>query len=114
MSEVDIYTSDDDELDQLFRKVQLEEPDSDGSNSDNSDDNDSNVVSSQVLFFAAAGSPTDETLSGSSLALVDEGSNGVRHLEEGPCQRPLLSSTQPEGQPLVKYTLLTQGLATNL
>ena len=81
MSEVDIYTSDDDELDQLFQKVQLEEPDSDGGIRDNSDDNDSNVVSTQVLFFAAVGSPTDEPLNGSSLALVDEESNGVQHLE---------------------------------
>ena len=77
--------SNDDKLDHLLENVQLEEPDSDGSN------NDSSENPSQVVLFTAVGSPTDEPSNYTSLAL-DEGSNGVRHLEEGLCQRPALSS----------------------
>ena len=87
MFEVNVYVnggSDDDELDQLLQKVQLEEPDSeDGGNSNN---NDSGMIASQVPLFAAVGSPTDQPLSETSLALINEGSNGVRHPEGGPCQ----------------------------
>ena len=84
MSGVNVYvsdSSDDDELDQLLQKAQLEEPDSEDGNN-----NDSGMIPSQVPLFAAVGSPTDQPLSETSLALVDEGSNGVQCPEGGPCQ----------------------------
>ena len=78
MSEVNMFVADDDndELDQLLEKVQLEEPDSNGGNSDDNN--------SQILLFAAVKSPTEEPLSGMSLAL-NEGSNGLRCPEGGLC-----------------------------
>ena len=100
MSEVDVFITndDDDELDQLLERVQLEEPDSDGGNSE---DNSSSFIPSQVQLFAAVGSPTEEPRSGTSLAL-DEGSNGERRPEGGACQRPALSSTKTEAPALYK------------
>ena len=87
MSEVNVYVSDDsdnDELDQLLQKVQLEEPDlEDGSNSNN---NENGMIPSHVPLFAAVRSPTDQPLNEMSLTLVNEGSNGVWHPEGGPCQ----------------------------
>ena len=83
MSEVDVFTSDKDELDQLLQKVQLKEPDSDDCS--NSVNNDSCVIPSQVPLFAAVGSPTDQSLSETSLAL-DEQNNRVWRPEGGPCQ----------------------------
>ena len=102
MSEVNVFMTDDDddELDQLLEKVQLEEPDSNGGNSEDN----SNLILSQVQLFTAVGSPTEEPLSGTSLAL-DEGSNGVWHPEGGSCQRPALSSTQTERK-VVQYRKL--------
>ena len=91
MSEENVFITDDDddELDQLLERVQLEEPDSDGGNSEDN----SSLIPSQVQLFAAVRSSTEEPRSWTSLAL-NEGSNGVRHQEGGPCQRPALSSTQ--------------------
>ena len=58
----------------------------DSENSGNSKNNDSGIIPSQMPLFAAVGSPAGQPLSETSLALVDEGSNGVRHQEGGPCQ----------------------------
>ena len=102
MYEVNVFMmdNDDDELDQLLERVQLEEPDSDGGSSEDN----SSLILSQVQLFAAVGSPTEEPRSRTSLAL-NEGNNKVRHPEGVLCQRPALSSTQAEGGPCQRPAL---------
>ena len=93
MSEVNVFiSSDEDELDELLQRVQLDEPDLDGGNNNEADDSELNL--SQVPLFAAVGSPTDDSVDETSLALDTEGSNGERRPEGGPCQRPALSPIQ--------------------
>ena len=82
MSEVNIYSNEDDELDRLLNSIQLVklEPDLDRGN-----DNNSSVHASQVPLFVAVGPPTEElhtVLGGTGFAL-DEGSNGERCTEGG-------------------------------
>ena len=91
MSEVNVFVSDHNELDQLhvLKDVQLvePEPDLDGGN-------DSIIVNTfQVPLFMTVRSPTDELLSRTGLAL-NEGSSEIWCTKGGPCQRPALSSTQ--------------------
>ena len=50
----------------------------------------------QVKLFAPVRSPTDQLLSRMGLASDNTGSNRVHSTEEGPCQWPALSSTQPK------------------
>ena len=81
---------DDDELDQLYCTAAEAEPESDRGN-DSSSVNASQV---HIPLFVTVGSPTNESLSGTGMAL-DVGNNEVRRTEGGgPCQRPALSSTQ--------------------
>ena len=71
-----MYDFSDDELDQLFLKVELGEPELNIGNS-----------VPHVRLFATVGSPTDELVNGANLALT-EGGNGVQRPEGGSGQRP--------------------------
>ena len=90
MSEGDVIgLSDDDDLDQLLRNVQLEET---GETNDGGNVSDDNVHgNSQAPLFEAVWAPTTETPNGKAGLAPDEGRDGERRQEGGPCQRPALS-----------------------
>ena len=76
MSEVNVYSGDDDELDWLLNNIQLVELEP---GLDSGDDNNtcSSVNASQVPLFVTVRPPTEEPLSGMDLAL-DEGSSAEK------------------------------------
>ena len=92
MSEMNLIVNgdDDDQLDRLLQKVQLEEPDSDGGNSDD------NI--SQVLLFAAVGSPTEEPLTERN----DPGTRWGEQMGTAPGGRSL-PATSPVFHPNAQY-----------
>ena len=75
---------DGDELDQLLKNFQLEET---GTN-DSGNGNDGNLhVNSQAPLFDAVWSLTDETPNGKAGLAPNDGRDGKRRRERGPCQR---------------------------
>ena len=76
----------DDELDQLFKNIELDEPDS--GNDDNNNNNNNNKTF-QVVLFATVRSPTVEPQGRGSLALT-EGSHRVGRPSLSPVTKEIL------------------------
>ena len=85
---------DGDEIEQLLRNVHLEETET----NNGGDGNNCNFhVNSQASLFVVVWSPTDETPNGKARLAPDEGTEGERHQEGGPCQRPALLTATNAG-----------------